>query len=102
MTRIFISQLMSGKSDKEIQSQRARLIDKINKIYADAYIIDSFFYEDPPVSNHSLYYLGKSILLMSSADICIFSDDWSKGRGCRIEHECAEQYGIPIIYETDL
>lgn len=45
-----------------------------------------------------LWFLAKSLELMAKADIVVFAKDWNKYRGCRIEHQCAESYEIPIIY----
>ena len=39
--------------------------------------------------------LAKSIELLSTADIAYFTTDWINSRGCNIEWECCEAYGIP-------
>lgn len=49
--------------------------------------------EDP------VYALGESIKLMANADCAYFMKGWNKARGCIIEHEVCERYGIPIIME---
>jgi hypothetical protein len=41
--------------------------------------------------------LGKSIELMAHADVAVFCPGWKEARGCRIEHECAVQYGLEVI-----
>ena len=64
-------------------------------------VIDSFI-QGAPVDAKPLWYLGKSLELLSTADIAYFAKGWEEARGCRIEHECAEEYGgIWIVtYET--
>jgi len=37
---------------------------------------------------------------MSTCDAAYFCEDWEYARGCLIEHEIAEQYGLEIIYEV--
>ena len=43
--------------------------------------------------------LGRSLCLLATADIIYFNDGWKEARGCRIEHTCAEEYGIKIIHD---
>ena len=59
-------------------------------------VIDSFF-QSAPVGAKPLWFLGKSLELLSGADIAYFAKDWQKARGCKIEHECAVEYGISRI-----
>ena len=95
--KIFISQPMRGKTDKEILSERAKAIETVKERYhADVEVIDSFF-QSAPVGAKPLWFLGKSLELLSGADIAYFAKDWQKARGCKIEHECAVEYGISRI-----
>ena len=97
MKKLFISQPMRGKIDEEILAEREQAI-KIAKdiLKEDVEVIDSFF-QNAPVNAKPLWFLGKSIELLSSADIVYFADDWKNARGCRIEHECAIEYDIERI-----
>ena len=63
-------------------------------------VIDSFF-ENAPHDARPLWFLGKSLELLSTADIAYFAKDWKNYRGCRIEHTCAVEYGISRIYYND-
>lgn len=95
--KIFISQPMKGKSNEEIKKQRELLIAKAKEQFGeDAEIIDSFF-EDAPVEARPLWYLGKSLELLSTADVAVFAPDWEQARGCRIENTCAIEYGITVM-----
>ena len=97
MKRLFISQPMKDKTDEEIKAIRAKIVADASKlINDDIEIIDSFF-EKAPHNARPLWFLGKSLELLSTADIAYFAEDWSKYRGCKIEHECAVLYGINII-----
>ena len=99
MKRLFISQPMRGKTNEEILLERSKAINYAQSLLnEDLDVIDSFF-QDAPVDAKPLWYLGKSIELLATADAVIFIDGWSNARGCIIEHECAVRYGIPIIHE---
>lgn len=96
MKKIFISQPMKDKTNKEIISEREYIIELCKKEYGDIEIIDSFF-ENAPHDARPLWFLAKSLELLSTADIAFFADGWKNYRGCKIEHECAKEYGIEIV-----
>lgn len=94
--KIFISQPMKGLSEKEIRSNREKAIKNIKSLYGDdVEIIDSYIDGD----EKPLFKLGKSIKLLSTADVAYFLKGWNTARGCRIEYMCASDYDIKIIFE---
>ena len=94
MKKLFISQPMRGKTDEEILRERNEAITTVNKIIKDDIEpIDSFF-QNAPAEAKPLWFLGKSIELLSSADAVYFCKGWNNARGCRIEYECAKEYGM--------
>lgn len=100
--KVFISQSMRGLSDEEILKAREEAIEYAKstiKTNADdkIEIIDSFF-QSAPTDAKPLWYLGKSLELLSTADVCIFVKGWENARGCKIEYDCCIQYGIPTLY----
>lgn len=99
--KIFISQPMKGKTNEEIKTERERLIAKAREHYGeDVEVIDSFF-ENAPADARPLWFLGKSLELLSTADVAVFAPDWKSARGCRVENYCAIQYGLGVmeVYE---
>ena len=42
-------------------------------------------------------YLAKSLELLADADVAYFARGWEQARGCRIENQCAIEYGIEIV-----
>lgn len=101
MKKLFISQPMRGKTDEEIMTVRKKAIESVENMLEDPVeVIDSFF-QGAPDDATPLWYLGKSLELLSQADIVYFADGWQQARGCRIEHECALEYGIDIVYDDD-
>ncbi len=97
--KVFISQPMNGKSDKEILKERNQAIEKIKEQYTDVEIIESYFDDYEPKNGcDPLKYLAKSIELLADADLAVFLDGWSQVRGCRMEHLCCVNYGIDMKY----
>ena len=101
MTKVFISQPMKDKTDQEIEQERKKIIEKTRKHFGEIEVIDSFF-KDAPHDAKPLWFLGKSLELLSNANVIVLGKGWEHSRGCRIEHECAVQYGISVIYIENL
>lgn len=100
--KVMISQGMNGRRTADIEEERNKAKEKLNKLGID--VVDSLFSEEVSESflNPSLYYLAKSIQTLGNVNAIIFVGDWSKYRGCRIEHEIAKAYGVKILYEDFL
>lgn len=99
MTKIFISQPMNGKTDEEIKKEREKAIEYVERLLGEKVeVIDSFF-EKAPIGAKPLWFLGKSIELLSNADVVYFAKGWKEARGCRIEHQCAVEYDMDRIEE---
>lgn len=97
MVRVFISQPMNGKTNEEIESERAAAVARIKEICGDEVeVIDSFF-KDAPHDAKPLWFLGKSLELLSTADVAFFCKGWEHYRGCGIEHQCCLGYGIEVL-----
>lgn len=97
MKKLFISQPMKDKTDEEILAVRAKAIKSAERALGEKVeVIDSFF-QNAPHDVTPLWYLAKSLELLSTADVAYFAKDWEQYRGCRIENECAIEYGIDVI-----
>ena len=99
MVKVFISQPMKGKTDAEILAERERIIMEVKGLIQDEVeIIDSFIPESAPKDSiEAVWMLGKSIQLLSEANVAYFAKGWRAARGCKIEHEVAREYGLTII-----
>ena len=94
MKKLFISQPMKGKTDEEILKERENAIRSAEKqVNEPVEVIDSFF-QAAPADAKPLWFLGKSLELLASADVAYFAKGWNEARGCKIEHTCAVEYGI--------
>ena len=97
MKKLFISQPMKGKSDADILAERKKAIKSAERNLGEPVeVIDSFF-QNAPADARPLWFLGKSLELLSTADIAYFAKGWEDARGCRIENQCAIEYGIEVI-----
>ena len=97
MKKVFISQPMRGLSDEEITAKRAHLVEIARSVEdGDLEILDSFFQD---FDGNALAFLGKSISLLSEADLAVFGEGWQDARGCQIEHLCCMGYDIQVIEE---
>lgn len=97
MKKLFISQPMKGKTDEEILEERKKAVRSAERQLGEPIeVIDSFF-QSAPADAKPLWFLGKSLELLSGADIAYFAKGWQEARGCRIENTCAIEYGIPVI-----
>ena len=93
--KIFISQAMNGLTEEQIRERRARITEYLETQFDDFEIIKSIL---EPGEHPPLWYLGKSIEMLSEADLAVFDENWYKSRGCRIEFECCVQYNIKMLF----
>ncbi|MDR0665878.1 MAG: DUF4406 domain-containing protein [Campylobacteraceae bacterium] len=97
MKKVMISQPMKGKTIEEIRAEREETKTRLNELGYE--VIDTIIPEAEKVStnNKALWFLGKSLQLMSEVDLVYFMKGWDKARGCLIEKQAAENYGLEII-----
>lgn len=106
MIKAMLSQPMGGKSEEEIISTRERAItaltrlgyEVVNTLFTDEWYSEKSM-EDRGIVNKPLCFLAKSLENMSLCHAAYFCKGWENARGCRIEHEAAEAYGMVILYE---
>lgn len=97
MVRVFISQPMNGKTNEEIESERAAAVARIKEICGDEVEVIDSFVKDAPHDAKPLWFLGKSLELLSTADVAFFCKGWEHYCGCGIEHQCCLGYGIEVL-----
>lgn len=108
--KVFVSQPMSGRSEKAILKERMDVVAEIFNDYGrdEVEILNSYFSDDHRVDfedmfkdsivTFDLYWLSQALEIMAEADMVVMVGDWKKSKGCKIERMCAREYGIPIIY----
>ena len=99
MKKLFISQPMNGKTEEEILAVRKKAIESAKvMLNEDVEVIESYFEDyNPDKGCVSLKYLAKSLELLADADVAYFAKGGESARGCRIENQCAIEYGIDTI-----
>ena len=87
---------MNGKTREQIEAERMELRMKFE---AEGHtVIDTIFAESPEEAQSApVWYLSKSIEAMSTVDAVYFMEGWEEARGCKLEHQIAEAYGIAIL-----
>ena len=96
--KVFISMPMKSKSEEQVRVEMGKVFDFIKNKLPEAELIDSIINgADKGIAlkgdDAGLWYLGKSIILLSQADIVFFVNNWSDFRGCSAERKVANEYG---------
>ena len=97
MKKLFISQPMRGKTDEEILKEREVAIETAKCILGEDVEVLETFFDDFSADAKPLEYIAKSIEFLAQADAVYFANGWETARGCKIERQCAVEYGITII-----
>ena len=97
MLNVFISQPMRGRRPAEIDEERKKALEHVAAAVGECREIPSHFDEAAIAKMSALDCLGNSIKLLSHADLAVFVPGWIDARGCKIEYDCAVQYGIPVL-----
>ena len=106
--KAMISQPMNGLTDEEIEKTRDKAIEHLERLGYK--VVNTLFTDDlysksamraMGVENIPLFFLAKSLEKMSLCDVAYFCDGWEDDRGCRVEHDAAEEYELDIIYAED-
>lgn len=100
MKKLFISCPMKKRSQKNIRMTFDRLHKIAEAVYGESLeVIPTYIEDDPPkCRTEGLWYLGKSIELLSQADyfIGICGDNAWLYNGCTVEADVAKLYGLPV------
>ena len=101
MKKVFISVPMKDKTKEEIKNTISIMKCKaIEEAGIDVEFINTIVQDKPPynTNNEAIWYLGKSIELLSQCDalVCLKEIE-NKYNGCIIEKEIAKRYGLQII-----
>ena len=99
--KVMISQPMNGKTVKKIAIERRKVVEKLESLGWE--VVDTIFAEEPPKDcNSAIWYLAKSIDVISKVDAVMFMNGWQNARGCKIEHEICQKYEKPTMYEYEV
>lgn len=97
--KVFIAQPMNGRKDEDVLRERDNVFtDIINSTDEPVQLIDQFHVEDAPENAGRIWYLGRSIMKFSEADVVYFAGKWWKANGCIIERLVCFLYNVPVKY----
>lgn len=96
-TKVMISQPMNGISGDEIVKTYKNARGKLTRKGYE--VVDQYLGQCEAINRIAC--LGLSIEAMAECQAVYFCNGWEDARGCRIEHEVAEEYGLDIIYAED-
>ena len=94
---VFISQPMNGKTREEIEETYEKCYERCKERYGEDVVIMNNYIEIAPKHASPLWYLGESIKRLSEANAAYFAKGWENARGCRIENQCAIEYGLEVV-----
>lgn len=104
--KAMISQPMANKTEQEITETRKHaknVLESLGYEFVNTRFTDEWYspesMKERGVENIPLCFLAKSLENMSKCHAVYFCKGWEKARGCKLEHDVAQAYGIKIIYE---
>lgn len=97
--KVFVSQPMSGRTAKEIEAERKELLHCIEKITHQK-VRDIFPYREYRKNLPAASVFAKGVAQLAKADVAVFGTGWELARGCVLEAEICDAYGI-ISYRRD-
>lgn len=96
--RVMVSQPMKGLTEDQTRKNRAKVVAMLES--EGHTVIDTVFSNSAPAGvNQSLWLLGKRFQAIASVDAVYFMDGWRETRGCRMEQNVCELYGIRAIFD---
>lgn len=112
MTKVFISQPMTGLDEEDILFTREKEKAKVRLMFGDDIeFASSYVYEDARKrleekykddnTNWGIYWLTRSLGSMCTCDTLWLVEGWENSKGCQIEREIAEMYGIEVLYPKE-
>lgn len=88
---------MRNKTKEEILSVMHRAKNNMEEKFGQTVEIVQSYCEN---HSNSMKTLGESLKLMADADYVYLAEGWNEAFGCRVEENCAREYGKKVVYEV--
>ena len=101
---VFISQPMERLTNDEFKQRRLEVLDMVKRRYPTEkirFITNPLIANLPHDDNSIVWYLGKSLECIASADLVFFSKDWEIDYICSLQRAICRYYNIPIASEDE-
>ena len=98
MPNLFVSLPMRGRDEIDIRNEMEDLRELVERDYSmDFDLLDTYEHGNPPddILHGNMWYLAKSIEMLTMADFVIFAPGWKNASGCIVEHMICALYDIP-------
>ena len=98
--KVYVALPMKGKATEEVIAEQEKLMARASeKLGEPCVLTESLSYhtdagQDRPLP---LECLAHGLARLAKSDFVVFGHGWENARGCKIEHLCAEEYGVPIL-----
>ena len=99
--KVFLSHQMSGLSKEEVMEIRNTALNNLQNKFGAIELIDNYHHEDAPKEAGRLWHLGTSIRMMEQADLIYFCAGWKNAKGCLIERQICDIYGLNYEIEKE-
>ena len=101
---VFISQPMERLTNDEFKQCRLEVLDMVKRRYPTEkirFITNPLIENLPHDDNSIVWYLGKSLECIASANLVFFSKDWESDYICSLQHAICHYCHIPITSEDE-
>lgn len=98
MPNLFVSLPMRGRDEIDIRNEMENLRELVEEDYDVEFdLLDTYEHGNPPddILHGNMWYLAKSIEMLTMADFVIFAPGWKNASGCIVEHMICALYDIP-------
>ena len=98
MPNLFVSLPMRGRDEIDIRNEMENLREFAEEEYGVEFeLLDTYEHGNPPddILHGSMWYLAKSIEMLTQANFVIFAPGWKNASGCIVEHMICALYDIP-------
>ena len=98
MPNLFVSLPMRGRDEIDIRNEMEDLRELAEEEYGVAFdLMDTYEHGNPPddILHGNMWYLAKSIEMLTQANFVIFAPGWKNASGCIVEHMICALYDIP-------
>lgn len=98
MPNLFVSLPMRGRDEIDIRNEMEDLCELAEEEYGVEFdLMDTYEHGNPPddILHGNMWYLAKSIEMLTQANFVIFAPGWKNASGCIVEHMICALYDIP-------
>ena len=98
--KVFISQPMNGRPFEDVMDERRAIMEEFRQFAKDSKFIDedttlidvNMSFADAEEGRGRIWYLGRSIQTMETADFVVFHKNFETAHGCKAENKVAMEY----------